>query len=81
MPYIDDATRERIARGVEPHTAGELSYTLTRTVQRFLGPRPGYISLALVTGVLILTTLEFIRRVVWPYEDRKIAENGDVYER
>lgn len=37
-----------------------------------------YWRLALVVGTLFLTILELVRRVVNPYEDKKIKENGDV---
>ena len=34
-----------------------------------------------ITGALINCEHEFYRRVVAPYEDKKIIENGDVYEK
>ena len=33
-----------------------------------------------VLGALEGAKLEFVRRVVVPYEERKMKENGDVYE-
>jgi len=33
-----------------------------------------------VIGALEACKLEFYRRAVVPYEDKKIKENGDVYE-
>lgn len=82
MPYIDEVYRREIDQGRPPITAGDLAYSITRDIQRFIGPSPpSYSVLALVAGVLVLTLFEFVRRVVFPYEDRKIKENGDVFER
>lgn len=80
MPYIDKPNRQEIDDGLRgPVTAGELSYVITKAVRRWTGPRPDFAVLATAVGVLLLTLLEFIRRVVFPYEDRKARENGDVY--
>ena len=38
-----------------------------------------YTHLNSVMGVLESAKLEFYRRVVAPYEDKKIEENGDIY--
>lgn len=80
MPYINKEDREEmIFGGRPPITAGELSFSLTQTVRRWVGPKPDYAILAAAVGVLFLTTLEFIRRVVFKYEDKKMEENGDVF--
>ena len=34
---------------------------------------------ALLVGVVVCSLMEYIRRVLFPYEDKKIKENGDVY--
>jgi len=39
----------------------------------------GYTTYNEVVGVLECAKLEMYRRAVAPYEDEKIAENGDVY--
>ena len=44
-----------------------------------MGESFSYLTCVVVVGTLVLTTVEFIRRMVNPYEDKKIAENGDVY--
>ena len=39
-----------------------------------------YWKMALIVGVFTTLVAEFTRRVINPYEDTKIAENGDVPE-
>lgn len=76
MPYISKAARQLARR---PATAGELNYILTRQVDSYLGHEYNYDRLNEVIGVLECAKLELYRRIVAPYEDVKIAENGDVY--
>lgn len=86
MPYIKQEARERFNYPIilidnehSPETEGELNYLLTRLVQDWVGGRPDYAKLNAALGVLEGVKLELYRRMVAPYEDRKIAENGDVY--
>lgn len=82
MPYINK--NERPPYLFEPVTAGQLSYAVTRmcvTFRKNYWGSFGYAGYALVAGVLILTLFEFVRRAVNPYEDTKLADNGDVYEK
>ena len=60
---------------------GDLNYAITRLSMAFLENRGtlNYHSLALITGVLENVKQELYRRAAAPYEDRKIADNGDVY--
>ncbi len=88
MPYI---TRERRAfyderiealsgAVTEAAPAGDLNYIITRLLVDWLEKRGlSYAALADVVTVLETAKLEFYRRVGAPYEDGKIAENGDVY--
>jgi hypothetical protein len=81
MPYIDKAARERIDQGVRPETAGELNYVISKVVDDYLfGKGPlRYTHLNEVVGALECAKLELYRRVAAPYEEKKIAEAGDVY--
>ena len=81
MPYIDRESRERLAKGGEPGTAGELNYAITRIVDDYLVRAGGlrYSRLNEAIGALECAKLELYRRLAAPYEDRKIAESGDVY--
>ena len=84
-PLID-ALAEKIvavakAQKNETAFAGLLNYTCTRLALKIIKLQFGkmrYWVLALVTGVFKNIADEFYRRVGVPYEDQKIAENGDV---
>lgn len=87
MPYIkesdktrfidaEEAIREAFEAGVTP---GDLNYIITRTILTYIARKGlSYTHLNDVVGVLDSAKAEFQRRLVGPYEDRKIAENGDV---
>lgn len=80
MPYIDETTRAHNNEGGAPMDAGELNYAITRQVVEYFRNNGGrYQQINDVLGALEGAKLEFYRRVVVPYEDRKIRENGDVY--
>ena len=51
-------------------------YTLVRT--RMIVKGKGYFFFAWVVGTLICAILEIYRRLVAPYEEEKIKENGDI---
>ncbi len=66
-------------RSVAPGNPGELNYCLTRLCIEYAGSHPNYERLNAIIGALEACKLEFYRRMVAPYEDGKIRENGDVY--
>lgn len=85
MPYIPTADRPRAEHA--PRTPGELNFAFTRLILRYLSPTGVPLSQAGITyqhlndvlGALEGAKLEFVRRVVNPYEDQKITSAGDVY--
>ena len=77
MPYITKGQRCNVE--FFPETAGELNYALTMLCKEYLGKNFNYQKLNDVIGALEGCKLELYRRIVVPYEDKKIAENGDVY--
>jgi len=86
MPYIKDVRRKELLEPSvlrqphEPNNAGELNFIITSAVVHFLGyGKPSYQRYNEVIGVLECAKLELYRRMVAPYEDIKIKENGDVY--
>lgn len=85
MPYVSREARDRLNGGEAPRDAGELNYAVTRIVDAYLSTvaeaddRLRYAHLNEAIGVLECAKLELYRRVAAPYEDVKIAENGDVY--
>jgi hypothetical protein len=82
VPYIKEMYRVLIdpTRYVYPaQDTGELNFQITCLVKRFLGNKPNYAKFNEAVGVLECAKLELYRRMVAPYEDTKITENGDVY--
>lgn len=84
MPYIRPSTRDKFADGLPrlaPQNPGELNYLFSSLVAAYLDLVGwNYQSFNDVIGALDGAKMEFYRRHVAPYEDRKIAENGDVYQ-
>ena len=88
MPYIlpddrfklKDAT-DAIAAAIDHSTtAGDLNYMISLMAKAYIDAKGlRYEHLNAVVGALDSCKAEFQRRVVAPYEDQKIGENGDVY--
>lgn len=83
MPYIKPASRviaeplEQIPfQLLEP---GEVTYLITRIIREYVGDTYNYSLLSEAIGILECAKLELYRRMVAPYEDSKMEENGDVY--
>ena len=82
IPYITKERRSAIeVLGETPTTAGELNFGLTKLVLRYLRLKgKSYMTFNDIVGALEQAKNEFQRRIVHPYEDLKIEENGDVYD-
>lgn len=82
MPYIKQERRDAILNGARPQDAGELNFAITALVDRYLEDKGDirYAHVNEVVGALDCAKLELYRRVAVPYEDKKIAEAGDVYQ-
>jgi len=79
MPYITQRDRQAL-RFFNPLTPGELNYAITLLMIGYVKAHgKKYEVLNAVVGAVESAKAEFQRRVVAPYEDTKIAENGDVY--
>ncbi len=87
MPYIAEEQRwtvddpindllEQIDRHGADAAPGIVNYIITRLLLARFGN--SYRAYAMAVGVLETCKLEFYRRAVAPYEDKKIHENGDV---
>lgn len=81
MPYIEQGRRAELDTGSQAETSGELNYRVTTMVDDWLGEAPGYERLNAAIGVLDCAKMELYRRVLAPYEDLKLEENGDAYRR
>lgn len=80
MPYIKREKREEVfSQG--PRNPGELNYLITEVIQHYIRNSGGFSYQVAndIIGALEGAKLEFYRRLVQQYEDRKIKENGDVY--
>lgn len=84
MPYIKDEDKTKfedlikIAENID--SAGEMNYVITMLARTYI-ERKGLCHQTLndVVGALEGCKFELYRRVLAPYEDLKIKENGDVY--
>lgn len=76
MPYIEKARREDI----KLETPGDLNYAFTMLAKTYLKDKGlSYQTCNDIVGALESAKMEFYRRIVIPYENSKIEQNGDVY--
>ena len=86
MPYIKQEKREKLnpliaAVPIMGMGLGDLNYLFSMIIKRYISVhKPSYSVYAGIVGMLITLKDELNRRVVIPYEDLKIKENGDIYE-
>jgi hypothetical protein len=82
MPYVTKDRRRELNGFIAevPATSGELNYMLTECVKQYvLAHGLEYRTINDVLGALDGAAREFYDRIARPYEDKKIAANGDVY--
>ena len=83
MPYIKTVDRVRIDQWADRPllvTVGEMNYYVTRLIHDYLAENgTNYANINACVGMLECCKLELYRRLAAPYEDTKIAENGDVF--
>jgi hypothetical protein len=84
MPYITVDKREEISPAVmelmtKLESKGDYNYAISLLIHTYI-QRKGlkYEHLNDAVGILECAKQEFIRKVVSPYEDKKIKENGPV---
>lgn len=87
MPYISNVIRNTLDkelnslieklrnRGFNP---GEINYVFSKIAQQAWRSVPNYERGNDIMGVFESAKLEFYRRILAPYEDKKIQENGDI---
>jgi len=81
MPYITKARKNALMGSSPVDCAGELNYTITRLINDYVRNHGlNYQTLNDIEGALSNCSKEFNRRVVVPYEDQKIEQNGDAYD-
>lgn len=86
MPYIKPHRRPEILQfpagnvGQSIENAGDLNFLISHICGDYLHKQGlKYANINEIIGALECAKLEMYRRVAAPYEDFKIAENGDVY--
>jgi hypothetical protein len=81
MPYVTQEKRDSFLRGEGiMETPGDLNFVLTKVCLEYLElNNQNYQTYNDIIGALECCKLEMYRRSVAPYEDTKIASNGDVY--
>lgn len=89
MPYIRRELRPELDLLIKPlieklkttpleDQDGSIDYVVTKII-RNVYPLNKFFHFNRAIGVLNAILLEFYRRMVVPYEDKKIKESGDVY--
>ena len=89
MPYIEKKDRLTLDYSIESlairistydEIAGRFNYSISRMIDIILGQRGlNYANVNEIVGALECIKLELYRRIASPYEDKKIEENGDVF--
>ena len=84
MPYIKQGSRFMIDQEVESlagqiDNEGDLNYAIFKLLLSMTEEwGKNYATLNRIKGVMSCCSDEFTRRVINPYEDEKIEENGDI---
>ncbi|MCK4830110.1 hypothetical protein KA005_81080 [bacterium] len=87
MPYIKQSRRDELDDDIENllvslgcgASAGDYSYSISMLIHHYTASYGlNYKNLNAAVGILECAKQEFIRKVVSPYEDEKIAENGAI---
>ena len=88
MPYINQTDRVKFDYALDtivallkrnPNYEGDLNYCLSHLVNALLEDNLRYAEVNRIIGALECAKLEIYRRLVAPYEDLKVDENGDVF--
>jgi hypothetical protein len=83
MPYIPADRRQALLEGERYDEIGELVYAITEECIEYFNTFAGEHQFAThnaIIGALECAKMEWYRRMAVPYEDKKIVEEGDVYE-
>ncbi len=87
MPYIDEASRGQYDREINKLVRslsqlgwpeGHVNYIIYRLLKAGFERSPSYTAANKFLGVLSAVSKEFYRRLAAPYEDEKMALNGDI---
>ena len=85
MPYVKQIYRdafnpdlEKLCRNIQ--STGDLTYCIYKLMKMLLEKhgKSSFVNMATLLSEVECAKLEFYRRIMAPYEDEKIKENGDV---
>lgn len=80
LPYVQNEVRKQLDNESNPTSAGQLNYVITHQILKYISNKnKNYELLNEVVGVLECCKQELYRRIIVPYEDNKMIQNGDVY--
>lgn len=84
MPYISQEQKEVLSTAEDPFKAmegpGDMNFVISTILNEYIKDKGlSYSTINEVIGILECAKLELYRRIAVPYENKKIAENGDVY--
>lgn len=78
MPYISKSEQRKVNEG-SIKTAGQFNYALNQLIaQYFEQNKINYQTCNDIVGGMECAKMELYRRLIAPYEDKKILMNGDV---
>ena len=79
MPYITQKRRKALHGRAKPDNPGDLNYLITDLIGKYCEKWGlSYIIINDVIGALECAKMEFYRRMVGPYEEGRIMDNGDI---
>ena len=84
MPYISPEARERLASQTQfpsINNAGSLNFLICKLILHYLEGKENvnYQDFNDILGALEGAKQEIYRRLIQPYEEKKISENGDIF--
>ena len=90
MPYIKKQDRKKFDKHINSlikeiqkskveNQDGQVDYIITKILKEIYSKNKTFFNLNRAVGVLNSVMLEFYRRVIVPYENKKIKQHGDVY--
>lgn len=79
MPYIPRSEKKKVDQDNLIVNAGQFNYALNQLISVYLDQNSiNYQTCNDVIGAMECAKMELYRRLVAPYEDKKILQNGDV---
>jgi hypothetical protein len=80
MPYIENGVRASLDQGRVAKTPGELNFAMSQLIKGYIAMNgTSYGTFNAIVGAMECLKMELYRRLAAPYEDKKLAENGEVF--